>query len=263
MTTYLGIDLAWAEKARTGLAALDADGRLVASTSVVTDDAIAAFVAAHARGAVVAAIDAPLVVPNETGQRGCERILNEEFRPYYAGAHPTNRSRPWFVPEPRGARLARRFGWQLDPELLPDGARSVAIEVYPHPAMVTLFDLPTVIPYKNKRRRTVDSRRAAFEVLLAAMERVCGPMLRLAESARWAQLHAAVAGARRPIDLRLVEDEIDAIFCAYLAWLWGAHDPQMRVLGNVTEGYIVVPRPPRVDAIRPVRSPDTRSSSRA
>lgn len=250
-TTYLGIDLAWAERARTGLAALDADGRLVASTSVVTDEAIAAFVATHARGAVVAAIDAPLVVPNETGQRACERLLNAEFGRYSAGAHPTNRSRPWFVPEPRGARLARRFGWDLDPTLLPDGVRSVAIEVYPHPAMVSLFDLPTVIPYKNKRRRTVDSRRVAFGVLLEAMERVCGPTLRLAESARWAEIRTAVAEARRPIELRVVEDEIDAIFCGYLGWLWGMRDPQMRVLGNVTEGYIVVPGPPRVAPARP------------
>lgn len=251
VTTYLGVDLAWAEKARTGLAALDADGRLVASTSVVTDDDIAAFVAAHARGAVVAAIDAPLVVPNETGQRPCERLLNAEFGRYSAGAHPTNRSRPWFTPEPRGARLARRLGWTLDPAVLPDGARSVAIEVYPHPAMVSLFDLPTVIPYKDKPGRTLDSRRAAFEVLLAAMERVCGSTLRLAESPRWAEIRAAVASARRPFELRAFEDEIDAIFCAYLARLWGVGDPQMRVLGNVTEGYIVVPGPPRVAPARP------------
>ena len=50
MTTYLGIDLAWAARAKTGLAALDEDGRLVASTSVITDDEIAAFVDdAHGR----------------------------------------------------------------------------------------------------------------------------------------------------------------------------------------------------------------------
>lgn len=245
-TTYLGIDLAWAERARTGLAALDADGRLVASIAVVTDDEIVAFVAAHARGAVVAAIDAPLVVPNDTGQRDCERLLNAEFGRYSAGAHPTNRSRPWFSLEPRGARLAWCFGWSLDPEQRPDGVRSVAIEVYPHPAMVSLFDLGTVVPYKGKRGRTVDDRRLAFAELLDAIERVCGDVLGLATSARWAELRAAVASATRQMHLEAVEDEIDAIFCAYLAWLWGTGDPQMRVLGDVERGYIVVPGPPRV-----------------
>lgn len=152
---YLGVDLAWGEKKRTGLAVLGSDGALLSSTAVRTDDEIAAFVEEHASGPVVTAIDAPLVVPNETGQRDCERLLNAEFGRYRAGAHPSNRSRAWFVPEPRGARLARRLGWEIDPSMRPDGERSVAIEVYPHPAMVSLFDLPTVIPYKNKRGRTV------------------------------------------------------------------------------------------------------------
>lgn len=67
MTGYLGMDLAWGPRARTGLAALDPSGRLVASCSVRTDDEIAAFVAHHSPGETVAAVDAPLVVPNTTG----------------------------------------------------------------------------------------------------------------------------------------------------------------------------------------------------
>jgi predicted RNase H-like nuclease len=134
----------------------------------------------------------------------------------------------------------------MDPSDPPDGAASVAIEVYPHPAMVSLFDLATVIPYKDKPGRTTTSRKAAFGVLLDAIERVCEEPLRLATSTRWAEIRAAVASAQRPIDLRVVEDEIDAILCAYLAWLWGRRDPQMRVLGDVERGYIVVPGPPRV-----------------
>jgi predicted RNase H-like nuclease len=249
MTTYLGIDLAWAERARTGLAALDGTGRLVASDSVVTNDLIAAFVARHAPGPVVAAIDAPLVVPNADGRRDCEAELNREFGRYNAGAHPTNRSRRWFNP-PRGALLSERFGWSMDPAVRPEGGTSVAIEVYPHPAMVSLFDLATVIPYKDKRGRTTTSRKAAFDALLEAMERVCEEPLRLAASPRWAEIRAAVVAAQRPIDLRVVEDEIDAIFCAYLAWLWGQGDPQMRVLGDIERGYIVVPGSPRVAPAR-------------
>ena len=126
----------------------------------------------------------------------------------------------------------------------------MAIEVYPHPAMVSLFDLATVIPYKDKPRRTTTSRKEAFGVLLDAMEGVCEEPLRLSESARWREIRSAVVGADRPIDLRVVEDEIDAIFCAYLAWLWGRCDPQMRVLGDLQRGYIVVPGSPRVAPAR-------------
>ena len=38
---YLGIDLAWGQRSRTGVAVLGPTGRLLASTSVVTDDEIA------------------------------------------------------------------------------------------------------------------------------------------------------------------------------------------------------------------------------
>lgn len=243
MTTYLGIDLAWGERARTGLAALDAAGRLVASTSVVTDDDIAAFVAEQAAGDVVAAIDAPIVVPNLTGRRDCEAELQREFGRFHAGAHPSNRSRVWLNP-PRAERLAERFGWDVDPRVAPGAGMSVAIEVYPHPAMVSLFGLASVLPYKNKPGRTTTSRRAAFTQLLDGIERVAGSTMRPADSARWAELRAVVDAAERPVHLRAIEDEVDAIFCAHLAWLWGRRDPRLRVLGDVERGYIVVPPPP-------------------
>lgn len=252
MVRYLGIDLAWAARARTGMAALDESGRLVASTAVVTDDEIAAFVAAHAPGTVVAAIDAPLIVPNVTGSRVPEQLVTREFGPYNAGAYPSNRSRPLFDP-PRGETLCGRFGWNRDPGARA-GAGSVAIEVYPHPAMVVLFELTTVLPYKAKRGRGLESLRSAFVLLLDHMERVCDEPLALSTSARWAQLRAAVASAARIADLDRIEDEVDAVLCAYLAWLWGTGDPGMRVLGDVEHGYIVVPGHPSVPAARVPRS---------
>lgn len=242
---HLGIDLAWSHRNRTGLAALDADGRLVASSSVRTDEEIAAFVDAHARGAVVvAAVDAPLVVPNATGQRPCEAQVTREFRAFHAGCHPANRSWPWFDP-PRGEVLAQRFGWDVDPATPPARDRSVAVEVYPHPAMVTLFDLETVIPYKQRGpARDLPRLRVALGDLLTHLEKHCEEPLGLGASPRWAELRRAVATATRKVDLRVVEDEVDAIFCAYLAWRWGRQDPWLRVVGDVREGYIVAPEPP-------------------
>ncbi|RYV52960.1 DUF429 domain-containing protein [Pengzhenrongella frigida] len=237
---YIGLDLAWGRNARTGLAALDPAGRLTASGAVRTDDEIAAFVAEHAPGEVVAAIDAPLVVPNLTGRRVCEALVAQEFGRYHAGAYPANRSRPYFDP-PRAATLAERFGWDVDPGTTPLSGSSVAIEVYPHPAMVTLFGLATVLPYKAKPGRDVGSLRAAFILLLDHLERTCEDPLQLSRSARWAGLRRAAATAERKSQLGAIEDEVDAILCAYLAWLWGRQDRRMRVLGDVTGGYIVIP----------------------
>jgi hypothetical protein len=54
----------------------------------------------------VAAVDAPLVVPNETGRRPCEALVGQWFARFGAGAYPANRGNPCFLPQPRGARLA-------------------------------------------------------------------------------------------------------------------------------------------------------------
>ena len=175
---YIGLDLAWGERARTGLAVLDPEGRLVWSASVVIDDEIARHLGdVGDTDGVVAAIDAPLVVVNETGQRACEREVGRDFGRYSAGAYPANRGNAAFNPEPRGARLARRFGWDVDPAVRPGPGRGVAIEVYPHPAMVSLFGLDRVIPYKGKKGRDVAARQAAFTSLFAFMEATCGPLL--------------------------------------------------------------------------------------
>jgi predicted RNase H-like nuclease len=260
---YLGVDLAWGQKNRTGLALLDGAGTLVASTSVRTDDEIASFVEVHGRKTLVAAIDAPLVVPNDTGQRPCEAEVGRHFGRYGAGAYPANRGNPSFFPEPRGARLATRLGWTMDPAELPAAGRSVCIEVYPHPAMVSLFSLGYVIPYKQKPGRDVAARRASFAVLIAAMERHVGKLLQLDQSGRWRELCGVAHAASRHSELNVIEDEIDAILCAYLAWLWTHEHDSLMVHGDGILGYIVTPSPPTTEPTPPRSSVQGRDSDRS
>ncbi|UZN03042.1 GNAT family N-acetyltransferase [Cellulomonas sp. S1-8] len=241
MVRYVGLDLAWGRTARTGIAVLDDAGRLVHSSSVRTDDEIADVLEQHTAGQrVVAAIDAPLVVPNLTGRRVGEVLVTRHFGRFDAGAHSSNRSHPHFDP-PRAQTLADRHGWDVDPAVRPAPGVSVAIEVYPHPAMVVLFGLGRVLPYKGKHRRGLDVRRAAWVALLDHVERVAGDVLGLGGNVRWAEVRAEVVAAERAAVLERLEDEVDAIVCAYLAWLWETEPERMVVLGSSTEGYIVVP----------------------
>ncbi len=238
---YIGLDLAWGRTARTGVAVLDGAGRLVHSSSVRTDDEIDAVLDRHTSARdVVVAVDAPLVVPNLTGRRLGEALVTRHFGRFHAGAHPSNRGRPHMDP-PRAETLARRHGWCVDPDVRPVPGVSVAIEVYPHPAMVVLFGLPRVLPYKAKQGRPLAVRQAAWAQLLDHVEDVMGDTLGLGDDARWAAIRHEVAGAERAVVLERVEDEVDAIVCAYLAWLWGTQRERMVVLGTVGEGYVVVP----------------------
>lgn len=238
------MDLAWGQRNRTGLAVLDHAGRLLESASVRTDDEIVAFVDRHGTGTAVAGVDAPLVVPNETGRRPCEALVGQLFARFGAGAYPANRGNPLFSPQPRGARLATEMGWDMDPSTRPATGRQVCIEVYPHPAMVSLFPLDYVIPYKRKQGRDLPALKEAFGWLLDHLEGTCGEVLALAGSPRWSVLRSIAAGAARKSELGAIEDEVDAIFCAYLAWLWGTHREKMVVLGDYATGYIVTPTPP-------------------
>lgn len=243
MTIYLGVDLAWGQNARTGVAVVDHTGALKASASLVSNEEIDEFIGTHVTAdRVVTAIDAPLIVTNSTGQRPCETEISRKFGRFHASAHTSNLTRPHFSPEPRGLSLAKRWNWSVDPADR-RGLGSSAIEVYPHPAMVSLFGLERVIPYKNKQRRPVEARKDAFRDLFGYMERYLATM-ELSFNTRWGILKIMIAEASRPVDLDRVEDEVDGIFCAYLAWLWDQQDSNLVVYGDVETGFIVSPPPP-------------------
>lgn len=240
---FLGIDLGWTTGA-TGMAAADDRGRLTASGRVQTDEDIAAWIEEHAGDVDVVAVDAPLVVPNETGMREPERLMARTFGAFGASAHVSNMAKFKGEP-PRALRLAKRFGWAVDPATPTGRGAAVCLEVYPHPAMVGLFGLGYRLDYKkgSQQRRT-----PGFVSLMRHLEGL--PELRLQDYPRWTTLRGIVA-APRAGDLNRVEDELDAILCAHLAWLWHHRREALQVYGSVEEGYIVAPPRPGHGAVRP------------
>lgn len=239
MTTHVGVDLAWGVRARTGLAAVDDHGRLLASASVRTDDELDAWLADHCADIGVVAIDAPLIVTNPTGQRVCERLVTSAYGRYDAGCHASNTGFAYMNP-PRATTLAQRWGWETDPASTAWTTGSgQCLEVYPHAAMVGLFGLGRTLKYKKGR---VVTRQPAMVEVLRLLETIAS--LGLAESERWGEIRQAVTGATRPMHLDAVEDEVDAILCGHLAWLWAHDRGQLQVYGDHVAGYIVAPPPP-------------------
>lgn len=234
---YVGIDLAWGTRGRTGLAVCDHAGRLVSSGVARTDADIDAWLASYASAPVCIAVDAPLVVPNATGMRECEREMGRHFGRFKASAHASSRANPRMNP-PRAEVLARRHGWDVDPVAPPTTDRPVCLEVYPHAAMIGLFGLSERILYKRKARA---DRPQGFRQLLGHLGVI--PELGLDESPRWAEIVRIVERSGRG-DLTRIEDEIDAILCAHVAWLWCHRPKELKVYGSLEEGYIVSPPPP-------------------
>jgi len=246
---FAGVDLAWAGRNPSGVAVVDTDGQLVHVSAVGDDAMVLAALSPYVQGACLVALDAPLVVVNRTGQRPAEAALNRDFRRFEAGAHPANTAKPEFADVPRGARLARALGLDMDPR---SSAARRAIEVYPHPATVVLFRMARTLKYKAKPGRSLDQLRAELLLLMDGIEQLAHAAvpLRVAGHADWVELRRRVVAAQRKSDLRRAEDPVDAVVCAYVA-LYAQRCPAgVTIYGDFTTGYIVTPSLP-TDLVRP------------
>lgn len=244
---FIGIDLAWSARNRSGGAVIDGAahaGTLIAAELLHDDDSIVAFVERFSGDdPAIVAIDAPLRVPNQRGRRAAEAELGRVFARYHAGAHPANRSLLAVDGVVRGealtARLAAR-GFVERAEVAAGAAVRQVLEVFPHPAMIALFDLDRIIPYKARPRRSREIRQAAFDRYRAHLR-----ALRHADPA----LHVPDLLDRdlRALNLARLKDEedlLDGLMCAYIAhylWRWGMQRAQ--VFGSPEHGTITTPIP--------------------
>jgi len=245
---FVGLDLAWGEKKQTGVAAIDSDGRLL-HVGIAEDDAsIIDAVAPFTGDDCVVAIDAPLIVNNPTGYRAAETAFNRDFQKFDAGAYPANTTNPLFNP-PRAAVLAANLGLDMDPG---SNANRRAIEVYPHPATVVLFNLEKTLKYK---KGPFDERQRELLKLMTLIEGLdnATPRLRANRSVSWVELRRRVGAATKPSQLDRDEDPVDAVIAAYVALYWYHRPEDVTIYGDYENGYIVTPTLPVATSTVPER----------
>lgn len=235
---FVGVDLAWGERNPSGLAMLRwQEGCLqevVPARRLHTDEQICHAIAEQHLGEVlVIAIDAPLVVPNWTGERPVEGEMRRRFARHHAACHPANRR--LLGDPPRGERLSALLRQRLGVQVLPTPPVQqpcrVAFEVYPHAATIRLFGLPRILQYKARRGRSFTYRREQMQQYIGLLACLPSPVLRLPT---WLQSASSTAAA-----LKDLEDRVDALFCAWLAaraWWQGGE-----VVGEESTGTIWLP----------------------
>ena len=258
---FVGLDLAWGEKNQTGVAVVDADGRLL-HVGVAQDDASIRLPSRPYIGDdCLVAIDAPLIVTNPTGHRPGEAALNRDFHRFDAGAHPAIyrqarvQESPW-----RAIADASASTWTRS---RPRARR--AIEVYPHPATVVLFGLEKTLKYKRGAVRGSPARAAAVDDADRGTRRG-DPRLRVNRNVAWVELRKRVEAATRPSQLDRDEDPVDAVMCAYVGLYWYHRPDDVTIYGDFETGYIVTPTLPRRYRSRSARqsgSTQTRRTSAA
>jgi len=241
ISRFLGLDLAWSDRNPSGLAAIDEAGTILDLRADLRSDAdVLAWIRAWLGTRGVIGIDMPTVVRNPGGARRAENELRAVFGRFGAGPHPANRAR-----FPDGGRAARFIaelagdGVVETTQIAPRDPRLIAVEVFPHPAHVRLFDLEGIFKYKKKARPWPDVLREweRYRAALATLAQADPPLVldeRIPE-------RVGMRGYKR------WDDTLDALSCAYIAaflWRWGSAAPHARVFGDLAEGYIVVPDRP-------------------
>ncbi|MBN3941737.1 MAG: DUF429 domain-containing protein [Nostoc sp.] len=246
---FLGIDLGWRSQP-SGLCCLEWIDEQLQLLDLDRKEAIADILtwidqSVQPNEPAVIAVDAPTLIPNANGSRLPDKLSHKYFGKYHAGCYPANQNLPF-------ADRTINFGLELEsrgfahaPTIEPQKLSRYQIEVFPHPAIVNLFNLERILKYKKGRLSERRLELIKLQNYLLDILPSFSPPLRLGGSLREAAgastflLEIPTTGAT----LKAVEDKLDSLICAYIAaywWYWG--EERNLVLGDHTTGYIIVPQ---------------------
>ena len=242
---FFGIDLGWTSGA-SGLCCLDwVDGHIahVELGHLQDLDAIFQWMGERLQAdeSAVVAVDAPTLIPNETGMRVCDRLAHKYFGRYHAGCYPANLGLP-FAQRTISVGLAlEEQGFQHQPQIeSATPAGRYQLEVFPHAAMLHLFQLNQILKYKKGRLAERRPELIRLRQLIVDTFPTLSPSF--SDTVQLAALLPEIPHKGR--EMKAVEDQLDSLVCAYAAahwWYWGLE--KNWVLGDRTTGYIVVPTP--------------------
>lgn len=244
---YIGVDLAWGNKAETGLAVIDDEGHLLANELLVDLDTIVDFIARHSGDHCLVGVDAPLVVRNETGHRPCEKALAKRGTPAYPANRQLFQKIHGCVRGELLVSLLSEAGFVLTdrhPVELADGR--FVFEVYPRAvlnfhAFDPLTGRSSLAPYKAKRGVSVGDIRKGIAEVRDLLGRLELPLLfDYAELVRPAGDREIETYSGR--QLKSVADLLDALLCAYVVYSARSFGyAGGEIVGDLESGYILVP----------------------
>jgi predicted RNase H-like nuclease len=232
----VGIDLAWGEKLPDGLCLINAtreSSEIIGTASTFGDNELLAWLAQHlpTSSHVLLSIDAPLIIPNATGCRPVEKQISREFGRYHAFCHSSNSTNPNCTRPIRVAQLLRENGYTIGFDL--NKASRMAIEVYPHPAIVRFFYLDRIIKYK---KGIIAVRKSEFTRLQDFLLKY------LHESSADIEFSQEIERLLSTEWSKSIEDQTDALVCALIGYIHWKHQGRLsKVVGSIEEGFILLP----------------------
>lgn len=244
---FIGVDLAFSPKNNTGVVILGSQGsesgavhRYVGSKLCKGDDEILAFLEPYLLpGRTIVAVDAPLMVPNQTGIRDCERAVGRMYGGRNASAYPANLGNMAGTRGPEFLRKMRSLGIPVlaSPDVgNPQQNLAVLVmETYPHAGHLALFELPEVWKYKKKPGRSWELCNRELSIYWSQLRNLLpdidkqialslGDPLGMRLQDWWLRMGKDFEQTSLLIGKRYkeFEDLTDGLFCAYVAYHIGS-----------------------------------------
>ncbi|MBV2128631.1 DUF429 domain-containing protein [Rheinheimera sp. SM2107] len=182
--------------------------------------------------AVGIAIDAPLIIRNQSGMRDCERQIGKLYGAKGASCHTANLT---LFPKATSVLLSQQLQTMNYEHIV---GNQWQIEVYPHPAIIELFNLEYRLAYKKGNV----AERKAGQFLLASHLLAIGKRLPFSLqlcNAGSVALTIAEINTLRGVQLKQNEDKLDALVCLVVAVLH--YLGKSRTIGDILGGYITLP----------------------
>lgn len=164
-------------------------------------------------------IDMPVSLDTIVGRRAADNEVSRMFGGKGCGTHSPNLTRPG----PIGQRLTDRFADLGYPVATTDtgaGHTPVLLEVYPHPALLTLLDRPYRVPYKISRARryrkvneTLTQRRS---VVIDEWRTICTRLSEIIGAIDLPIPPSEVSDSLASQQLKRYEDALDALICGWV-----------------------------------------------
>ncbi|MBL4680138.1 MAG: DUF429 domain-containing protein [Pseudomonadales bacterium] len=234
----VGVDLAWQSEKNPSAIAHGALSDFVLTATKVEpaiygiDDVLNQLT--NVVGLQGIAIDAPLIISNENGQRPCERGIGKKYGSRHASCHTSNKN---LYPDAKSVYLSLK--------LLAKGFNHLEgdrwqIECYPHPAIIEMFNLPERLKYKKGKVADKKAGQKKLAKLILNLRTSKVLPLKINDDVM-SYLSSTYIESLVGQKLKSNEDALDAIVCLYVAGLYSINAGG-QVFGDADTGYIWVPQ---------------------
>ena len=232
---FVGIDLAWTYKNETGICIISDDGEIeYLNSAILSNEEIVNLIKYYCNERICIAIDAPLIVKNETGSREAERnFMRNKIHGHNLTLFVASRS-----------YLTKTFG-EIRGETLPgieintmvSEEKSTVIETFPSAVCCGLF--PEIYPVKYKLKRTVPYNETQYQMnrllsRLRKLEEEEGIVKNLVSELKLNNIELCSKNHKH------IEDKVDAFLSAYCIYSIYKKIANPLVFGDVEGGFITI-----------------------